>query len=245
MTAMNARGGLSNVVDIVVSPTAAFERLRTMPVWGWAFLVGALLSIAGSLLAQPAFIHAFDRSLPAQLAASPSIASLPPEKQQAAIATALSFSKTIAKFGWVVTPIALLFQALVQAVIMLIANAITKSEGTFAKFYALSMTVAVAGTGIGTVVLGLICTIRGVDAFDDPAAITSAIPGLALLVPGAHGALAGFLTSFNVFYLWATALLALGMIGVAKMPRTAAWVTAILMLLFVALTSAFSAARQG
>jgi hypothetical protein len=245
MTTMNARGGLSNVIDIVVSPTAAFERLRTTPVWGWAFLVATLLAIAGSLLAQPAFMHAFDQSLPAKLAASPSIASLPPEKQQAAIASALTISKTVARFLWILNPIALLATALVQAVIMLIANAITKSEGTFGKLYALSMTAAVVGTGIGSVVLGLICAIRGADAFDDPSAIATVIPGLATLVPGAHGALGAFLSLFNVFNLWATALLALGMIGVAKMPRTAAWATAIVMLVLGAAVSAISAARQG
>ena len=73
---VGARPGLSNIVDIIVSPNAAFDRLRAVPTWGWAFLVATLLGIAGAIVIGPAVAHALDASMPAQLAANPQIAKL-------------------------------------------------------------------------------------------------------------------------------------------------------------------------
>ncbi len=239
-----ARPGLSNVVDIVVAPDAAFARLRELPVWGWAFLVAALLAVAGALVAGPALSHAMDVSLPAQLAASPQLAKLPPEQQQKFIANYLRISHAIAQWTFVAVPFALLLAGLVQGVIMLIANAATKGEGTFRKFFALSITVAVVGEGLRSVVLAAIVAVRGVDAFDSVTAVQGVVPSLALLAPGAHGALAGFLAGLNVFYLWAAALLALGMMRIARIPAVPAWCTAVVMLLLTACFAAFGAARS-
>ncbi len=53
--------------------------------------------------------------------------------------------------------------------------------------------------------------------------------------------IAGFLGAINVFSLWATVLLALGMTGVGRIPRAPAWTTAIVMLLLTACFAAFGA----
>jgi Yip1-like protein len=235
------RSGLANVVDIFIAPNAAFERIRQVPTWGWAFLVAVLLGIAGSLLVGPAILHAMETSMPAQLAANDAIAKLPPDQQQKQIAAIMSFSKIFAKFYWLVIPPAVLLIGLVQALIMLIANAATRGDGTFKKYYALSITVAVVGTGLGSLALGAIATVRGADSFETTAQVNSALPSFALLAPSAKGALAGFLGSLNVFYLWATALLALGMTRVGRIPRGAAWATAIVMLLLTACFAAYGA----
>jgi hypothetical protein len=239
------RSGLANVVDIIIAPNAAFERIRQVPVWGWAFLVAALLGIAGTILVGPAIQHAMETSLPAQLAANEAISKLPPDQQQKQIAAMMSFSKILAKFYWLFIPPAILIAGLVQGLIMLIANAATKGDGTFKKFYALSVTVSVVGTGIGSLVLGLIVMLRGAGSFETPSAVQSALPSLALVVPGAKGALAGFLGALNVFVLWATALLALGMNRIGRIPRGAAWATAIIMLLLTACFAAYGAKTNG
>ena len=74
---------------------------------------------------------------------------------------------------------------------------------------------------------------------------SSALPSLALLMPGATGALAGFLGALNVFVLWATALMALGMSRVGRIPRGAAWAAAIIMLLLTACFAAYGAKTNG
>jgi len=239
------RSGLANVVDIFIAPNAAFERIREVPVWGWAFLVAALLGIAGSFIVGPAVAHALETSMPAQLAASEQMSKLSPDQQQKQIAMIMSFAKTFAKFYWLVIPPALLLIGLVQAVIMLIANAATRGDGTFKKYFALSITVAVVGTGLNSLVLGAIVLVRGANSFETTASVNSALPSLALLAPGAKGALAGFLGSLNVFYIWATALLALGMSRVGRIPRGAAWATAIIMLLLTACFAAYGAKNNG
>ena len=232
------RSGLLNAVDIIVAPNAAFDRLRVVPAWGWAFLVATLLGIAGSLLGMPATLHAMQATLPAQLAANPAIARLPADKQSAAIANQMAMVLTVSKVGYLFVPIGILVAGLVQALVMTAANAIGHGDGTFRKFFALSVTVGVIGVGIYTLLNGLILAVRGPDAFDTVGALY-AVPGLAMLAPGAGGAVHGFLAAFNVIYLWADALLALGMIRVARIPKATAWTTAAVILLATAALIAY------
>jgi hypothetical protein len=238
------RSGLLNVADIVIAPNAAFDRLREVPTWFWAFVVASLLAIAGSLLLQPGMQHALEVSLPAQLAADPNIAKLSPERQQTQIAAMLRVTRVVTQIGWILVPFAILITGLIQAFILTVANAIAKGDGDFKKFFALSVTVSVVGTGLYYIVHALIVLVRGPSAFDSMTAIQAAVPGLGLLVPGAHGWLAGFLGTLNIFFLWATALLALGAMRVGKVPRAAAWTASILLLVFYAAFIAFGA-RNG
>jgi hypothetical protein len=233
-TTAGRRSGLSNAIDIVIAPTAAFDRLREVPTWVWAFAVASVLGIIGSLLVQPALIHALETSMPAQLAANPAIAKLPPDQQQKQIAAILGVSRVMMQINWIFVPIAILIVGLIQGLVLTIANAIGKGQGSFAKFFALSITVCVIGSGLYYVVLGLIVIVRGASSFEATSAITGAVPGLALLVPGAHGFLIGFLAAFNVFYLWGAALLALGAIRVGRISPPLAWSTAAVIVLATA-----------
>lgn len=244
-TTVDARSGLLNVIDVIVAPKTAFERIRIVPSWGWAFLVASLLGIAGSLVIEPALLHAMDKSLPAQLAASPEIAKLPADQQTAAIERALAVSKTIARISWIFVPVTLLLIGVVQALAMTIANAAAHGDGSFGKYFALSETITVVGTGLSSLVLAAIVAIKGSGAFDSTTAIQSSVPSLALLVPGLKGAAAGFLGALNVFYLWATALLAIGMTVVGRIKAGAAWSTAIVLLILTAAFAAYGAAQQG
>lgn len=239
------RSGLLNVVDVVIAPSTAFARLRLVPTWGWAFLVAVLLAVAGSLLTQPAVMHAIATGMPAQLAAAPAIARLPAAQQAHVIQQQLAVFRFIAQYGWLFAPVWILLLAVIQGLVMTVANAIAKGDGSFGKYFALSVTVAVVGLGLASIVTALIVVLRGAGSFDDMKAVQGAVPSLATLVPGSHGALHGFLEGLSVFNLWATALLALGMTVVGRIPRSAAWTTAGLMLLVAALAAAYGAAQQG
>ncbi len=242
--AVPARSGLLNVADIIIAPNAAFDRLREVPTWFWAFVVASLLAIAGSLLSQPAVQHALEVSMPAQLAADPNMAKLPPEQQQKQIAMVMGMSRVMTQIGWIIVPFSILVTGLIQALVLTVANAIGKGDGDFKKFFALSITVSVVGTGLYYIVYALVILVRGPSAFESITALQAAVPGVGLLVPGAHGWLAGFLGAFNVFFLWATALLALGAIRVGHVSRGAAWSASILLLACYALFVAFGA-RNG
>jgi Yip1 domain len=238
------RSGLLNVADIIIAPNAAFDRLRQVPTWFWAFLVASLLAIAGSLLAQPGMQHALEVSLPAQLAADPNMAKLPPERQQTQIAAVMKTMHVMTQIGWILVPFAILITGVIQALILTVANAIAKGDGDFKKFFALSVTVSVVGTGLYTIVYALIVLVRGPSAFESMTALQTAVPGLGLLVPGAHGWLSGFLGAFNIFFLWASALLAFGAMRVGRVSPGAAWSASIVVLVFYALFAAFGA-RNG
>ncbi len=239
------RSGLTNAVDIVVAPHAAFDRLRIVPTWGWAFLVATLLAIVGVLLTLPASTHAIETSLPAQLAASPNIAKLPPDQQQQTIASYVGFTKLVTRFSWLFVPVILLIVGLVQGLIMTFANAIGGGDGSFKKYFALSMTVAVVGSGLGSLVTGIIAVVRGPSSFETLTSVQSALPSLALLAPGMKGFLGGFLGALNIFYIWAAVLLALGMVRVGRVRPPAAWTAAILILLITGCVAGFGAARNG
>jgi hypothetical protein len=239
------RPGLSNVVDIVIAPNAAFARLREVPTWGWAYLVVVLLGVAGALLYIPALIHTVDATLPAKLASVPQVAKLPPDQQQRVIAAQVGVTRTIFQLFWVFVPIQALLVPLLQSVVMLIPNAVSGGDGTFKKYFALSMNVQVIGYGLLSLVLGLIVVIRGASSFEEQSAVTSSAPSLALLMPGVKGFLAGFLGTLNVFALWSTALLALGMQRVGRIAAAAAWVTSIVMLLLAACLAGWGAAQSG
>ncbi|MDB5026946.1 MAG: hypothetical protein JWO66_635 [Candidatus Eremiobacteraeota bacterium] len=244
-SAIARRPGLSNVVDIVVAPGAAFARLREVPTWGWAFLIATVLGIVGTILVTPALIHALEVSLPVKLAANPAIAKLPAEQQQSMIATQLKVTKIFVQLSPIFVPIVLLVVGLLQGLIMTLANAIGHGDGSFKKYFALSITVAVVGYGLGALLLGPIVMLRGPNSFEEQSAVQGALPSLALLAPGAKGFLAGFLGALNVFYLWATALLALGMQRVGRLSAGMAWTISILILLLTAAFAGWGAAMNG
>jgi uncharacterized membrane protein YhhN len=64
-------------------------------------------------------------------------------------------------------------------------------------------------------------------------------------MPGARGAAAGFLGAINVFTIWATVLLALGMQRVGRVSAPVAWIAVIVMLLCTAGLAAFGGAKNG
>jgi hypothetical protein len=242
---LGSRPGLSNAVDIVVAPNAAFSRLRQVPTWGWAFLIACVLGMIGSLMIEPALLHAMETSMPAKLAANPQIAKLPADQQQSMIATQMKVSHVFLQLLPLFVPVALLVGGLVQAVVMTLANAIGRGDGSFAKYFALSITVAIVGYALAALVLGPIVMLRGASSFEQQSAVTQALPNLALLAPGAHGFIGGFLGAITVFYLWATVLLALGMQRVGRIGPGVAWTAAILMLLLTAAFAGWGAAVNG
>ncbi|HEX3464195.1 MAG TPA: YIP1 family protein [Candidatus Elarobacter sp.] len=244
-TAIGPRPGLTNAVDIVVAPNAAFDRLRQVPTWGWAFLIATVLGIIGSVLLEPAMMHAMQTSMPAKLAASPTIASLPPDKQQQQIAMMMSFSKVWLQISFIFVPIYILIAALLQALVMTVANAMGGGDGSFKKYFALSVNVAIVGAGLTYLVLGIIAMVRGASSFETTTAVQASLPSLALLAPGAKGALAGFLGSFSVFAIWSIVLLALGMQRVGRISPPVAWAASIFMLLCTAGLAAWGGAQNG
>ncbi|HZO95282.1 MAG TPA: hypothetical protein VFB22_16160 [Candidatus Baltobacteraceae bacterium] len=228
--AVPPRSGLATAVDVVIAPTQAFERLRVAPTWGWAFLIAVVLGMVGFALTIPAALHALQVGGPALFASSPQFQNLPADKQQQAISNALAFTRVITQLQWIFVPIVMLIGSLIGTVVMLIANAIAHGEGTFKKLWALSINVGIVSVGIGLLLTGIICVVRGPASFTSTTDVQRALPSLALFAGSAGVKMKTFLAAFNVVQLWGTALLGLGMQGVARIGAPVAWGTAIVML---------------
>ena len=99
-------GGLQTVLDVIVAPAAAFERLRVAPTWGWAFAIAIVCYTVTSYLITPALIHSIQASWPAMIASNPRLGQLTPEQQQNALGTTVAVMHYAWLAGLFVAPIA-------------------------------------------------------------------------------------------------------------------------------------------
>ncbi len=235
---------MRTALDIIIAPRDAFARLREAPSWVWAYGIVAVISIFVTFLIMPALSHAMQVGLPAQLAANPNIAKLPPAEQQTQIARMTSMQMNILKYSWIVPVITVAVVAVVQALVMFIASKIGNGDATFKQMWCLAVNVQVAGA-VGGLVLAAIVLLRGSDSFDRVEQVTTVLPSLALLVPGGSRVLVAFLSSVNVAGIWQMVLLALGMIAVGRVSKPVAWTAAAIMLLSLGVFAAMGAAAQG
>jgi hypothetical protein len=227
-TAAPNRSGLQVVLDVIIAPKAAFESLRVVPTWGWALIVSVVIAMIGTYLASPAAVHAMITEAPAK--AAEMFPGATAEKRDAIVAQQIGMGQVITKFTFLFVAVVLPIISLCQALVMLLVNAIGRGDGTFKKFFALSVNVSII-YGISTILLGIIVILRGGDSFNSSADVYAGLPSLALLAPGAGKGLTAFLGQLNVFTIWSTVLLAMGMGIVARIPRGLAIGAATFMLL--------------
>jgi len=242
-SAGSRNGGLQTAIDILVSPRDAFERLRETPTWGWAYLIAVVLAMVGTLAILMPLRHALEAALPAQLAANPNIAKLPPAEQQAQIARIISIQGAILNVSWLASVIILPLVTLIQSGVMLAANRLGGGDGTFRRLWSLALNVQVAGS-VGGLIAAAIVLLRGPNSFSDPTQIQTVIPSLGLLLPGAPHVVVAFFSAINVIAIWQAALLGFGMIAVARIARPVAWSAAALMLLSLGAFAAIGALAQ-
>jgi len=209
--------GLKTALDTIVAPKAAFESLRVAPTWVWALLISIVCVMLSSYITTPAVIHGLSTDWPNLLAKDPNTAALSPDQQQARLAIAVKFTQ----FVWIITPIFVLFAALIGTVIMIIFNALGRGEGTFGKYWAAQCNIALIPS-IGAIILAVIVLLRGSDSFTTAQSVNESIPSLGMLVPGT-GKLHVFLAVFTPFSIWAAGLAIAALSIVGRLPRVQAW----------------------
>jgi hypothetical protein len=229
--------GLQTVVDVILAPSAAFERLRTAPTWGWAFLITLVLYALASYLITPAIVHGFQTGWPAMVAGDPRMAQLSPDKLQ----QALSFTLLILHFTWLLsivgTPVAIFF----TTIVMLVFNAVGRGSASFSMLWAAAANVSVPTLGLAGAVLAVIVLLRGADSFGSTMAVTEALPSLAWLAPSAGAKVVAFLSAFSVFQIWGAVLLYIAMRVTARVGAVPAILTALLLPICAGLFASFGA----
>ncbi|MDP9024355.1 MAG: YIP1 family protein [Candidatus Eremiobacteraeota bacterium] len=223
--------GLKTVLDTIVSPKEAFESIRIIPTWGWALAIAVVLSSLGTYLMAPALQHAFASGWPAMVAKDPNLAQLSADKQQ----SILAMNSKIFGFAWLFSLIVVPIICLIEAVVMLIFNAIGRGEGTFGKYFAASCNIAVPSAGLYSIVSALIVTIRGADSFGNMQSLQTVLPSLAYFAPAASPKLTALLNAANPFSIWGVALSIAAMLIIGRVSKVQAWLAGIVLFIIPAL----------
>ena len=224
--------GIKTVLDTIVAPKEAFESIRLVPTWGWALAIAIVLTALGTYLITPAIQHATASAWPQQVAASPQLARLTPEQQQSALATTEKFIS----ISWIFVIFVVPIYCLIEAVIMLIFNALGHGQGSFGKYFAAACNIAVPAAGVSSLINALVVNLRGASSFNSPASVQQAVPSLAMLIPVANNVkLAAFFATVTPFTIWATALSIMAMLIVGRVPKLQAWLAGIVLFLIPSL----------
>lgn len=220
--------GLATVLNVFVAPRDAFATLREVPMWGWAFIVATVLGVIGSLLAAPATAHAVAGGMAAQMAHDPQFAQMTPEKQK----QVMGFAQMGVRFGWIFVPVYLLVVALIQSVVMLIANAIARGPATFKQLWAAAMNISVITFSVAYLFTGLITMLRGPQSYTNTAALAASLPSAAWAAPHGSVKVVAFLSAINPFSVWGIFLLATALVVIARASKPVAYGCATFIILF-------------
>jgi Yip1 domain len=219
--------GLKTAIDIVIAPKEAFESLRVSPTWGWAFLITLVLALVAYFVMMPASLH----GIAGDFAKNPQVQQMTADQQQ----KMMDITKVWYPIGAAFFPLILLFFSLIEALIMLVFNALGRGSGTFKTLWASSVNIGVI-YGISQLVGMAVVLLRGADSFATAGEVQRAVPSLALLAPAGTGIkLVAFLATITPFSIWSIVLVVMTMTIVARVPKLQAWLAGILCWVFPAL----------
>ena len=217
--------GLTTVVDTIVAPKEAFERLRVAPTWGVAALIIVVLTILSAILAQPVNNHVGVAMVQHMIATNPSISGMSDAAKQKMLDDAAHPAAWKA-FGLnpLLGVVGMGFVFLLNALCLLIGNALGRGTGSFRSLWAASVNIGVPTAALGQLFVAIVGIIRGPEAFASMADLFHAVPSLAWIVPGAGGLIGGMLGSISVFVLWGLALNYMALRHTAEVKGTVAWI---------------------
>ncbi|MBV8171415.1 MAG: YIP1 family protein [Candidatus Eremiobacteraeota bacterium] len=215
--------GLATYFKVIFAPGDAFATLARAPMWGWAALVGTVLTVVGTIVLMPAtlhFIHATQEQSLSQMSA---------DQAAAARATMAKIPNSVYSiFGVVGSIFAPWFYWLIGSIVFIIGAAISGAEVRFKAAWVGAVNCYVI-PAIGTVIVAVIVMLRGPENVNSSADLY-ALPSLAMLVHGSPK-LAGFLYAFNILNIWFYAVAVIAMEQLLKMSRGAAIMTVIVLAL--------------
>ena len=222
---------LSTLVATIAAPSDAFAAIEARASWGWALAITVVLSVAGNLLMMPAVRHMLEATVPAQIANDPHLAGLSQEQIAARTRQALAFTQAFSNVFPFLAIVIVPALVAVESALLFGVRSIVRSTASYAQLFALTTHVQFLAVGLGSFVLGAIVALRPADTFRSQSDLLEGIPSLAWLAGGASPKIVAFLASIGPFPIWATIVLALGLIAVARFRPPAAWSSAIALLL--------------
>ena len=185
-------GAALDLFNVLLEPTAVFERVREKPKFLAPFLVVCVLQIVIGAINLPftqAAKHAMAASRPAAPAGAPDPAKF-------------------AAIGLIFVPVGLVIAYVISAGLLWILTSVISGEAKFLSL--LSVTTYASITGVLLAAAGVVVLrLRGIDNVTSMADLQPAL-GLDLLVPEAGKFLTAVLKSINPFTIWGLVLTAIG-----------------------------------
>jgi hypothetical protein len=194
--------------------------------WGWACILGLIISVVAAIIGLPATLHI------AQVAQQTAISQAPADQQQAMREGISKFSAFMAPTIFISVLVVTWFIWLISALVVLAATAIGRGAAKFGNAWALAVNIYAIPV-LGSLIANIILRFQG------PENINKQSDAYVLLSPAmlVHGdvKLAGFLYTFNVINLWFYFVLSIALQRTMKLGSTAAWVTVVVFALLSSL----------
>ncbi|HWX10543.1 MAG TPA: YIP1 family protein [Trinickia sp.] len=218
--------GLATYFGVLFSPSEAFETLSRVPMWGWACILGLIISLVAAIIGLPATLHI------AQVAQQTTIAQAPADQQQAMRDGISKFAPFMGPTIFISVLIVTWFIWLFSALVTLAAAAIGRGAAKFTSAWAVAVNLY-AIPALGSLIANIILRIQGPENISKQSD-AFVLPSPAMIVHG-DAKLSAFLYAFNVINLWLFAVFAIALQRTMKMGASAAWVATVLFALLSAL----------
>jgi hypothetical protein len=216
--------GLATYFKVLYAPGEAFGALARIPTWGWAAIIGVIMTIIATAIGIPAILHLI------QAQTEKSLQQLPAD--QAATQRAV-----MAKIPQMVYIIASCVQALlipwiawlIGGVIFLMGAALSGGEARFKWAWVAAVNLYII-PALGAIATYVIVALRGAATVASSTDMFS-LPSLAMLVSGPVK-LQAFLYGFNILNVWYYIVAVIALERMMKMSRPAAIVTVVVLAIF-------------
>lgn len=222
---------LRNIGELIAEPSAAFERIRTEPKWGVAFLVFYLFNVLIGWATAP-YIQALIAEGMSQTN------NMSQEQRQAAE----MMVGIMTRVGLFLLPLfAVLWFVISSAIFKLAARLGNNENLTFRHIFAAVVHISLLGCVINLINTALLLVFRDVADVKNAAAMRL-LPGLHLLFGSLENAkLLMFLSHINPFSVWIIAVTAIAVAVLADVDKTRARIAAVLIWLVWILPDVLSA----
>lgn len=225
--------GIATYLKVLYVPGEAFATLARVPTWGWAAIIGIILTLVGSFILMPATMHFTHLAQERQLSQMPA-------DQAAAARQAMSRipSWVYPVFGTVFAGLLPWVFWLIGAIVFVIGASLGGGEARFRGAWVCAVNLYIIAA-VGSIISAVIVALRGVESVNT-AADLYALPSLAMLVHGSPK-LEMFLYGFNIINIWFYIVAVIALEHVMKMSRGAAIATVVVLALLGACLGALFA----
>lgn len=219
-------GAVLDLVRVLFSPSAVFERLRELPVW---FVPAIVLGIVATVLGY-LFIPFRLASMSGQMA-----------KAAAQNPNAPAQIESFTRLAVYASPIfVLIFLVIVAGILWLLVTLLASGESRFKTLLSVATYTALPSFLLQVATL-VVLKMKGVESVTGPLDLQPAL-GLNLLAPEMSGFLSGVLAAINPFTIWSMILTAIGVQVTQRTSKGSAYAVAIAAMLIGVLFGGVGAA---